>query len=95
MLSTRSIPLYCHTDIVLEREFLLSWVSLGISFDQETKYGDIDLYIISKVQDDLFRKKIKLKTLLEDLLYKPVDIIVSTDKERLIEKEAIKKGIIL
>jgi predicted nucleotidyltransferase len=67
----------------------------GSRVDESKKGGDIDLYIISKVQDDLFRKKIKLKTLLEDLLYKPVDIIVSTDKERLIEKEAIKKGIIL
>jgi len=48
------------------------------------------LYVISTVKEDLFRKKIRLKTLLEDLLYKPVDIIVSTNKERLIEQEAIK-----
>jgi len=37
----------------------------------------------------LFKKKLKLKILLEDALYKPVDIVVSTDKNRLIEKEAM------
>ncbi len=62
----------------------------GSRVDDKKKGGDIDLYIISKIQDDLFRKKLRLKTLLEDVLYKPVDIIVATDKERLIEKEAIQ-----
>jgi len=51
------------------------------------------LYIIPKVNDNIFKKKIMIKTLLEDFLFKPVDIIVSIDKTRLIEKEAIK-GII-
>ena len=61
----------------------------GSRIDKSKKGGDIDIYIISKAKEDLFRKKIRLKTLLEDLLYKPVDIIVSTDKKRLIEKEAM------
>jgi len=39
-------------------------------------------------------KERKLKTILEDMRYKPVDIVVATDKERLIEKEALR-GIIL
>jgi len=52
--------------------------------------GDIDLYIIPKTNDDLFKKKIRIKTILEDLLFKPVDIVLFKDKNRLIEIEAIK-----
>ena len=64
----------------------------GSRIDDSKKGGDIDLYIISKVNEDLFKKKIKLKTILEDLLFKPVDIIIAKDENRLIEKEA-RKGI--
>ena len=64
----------------------------GSRTDESKKGGDIDLYIIAEIQKDLFRKKIRIKTLLEDVLYKPVDIIVSTDKKRLIEQEA-RQGI--
>jgi uncharacterized protein len=62
----------------------------GSRIDDSKKGGDIDLYIISKVNEDLFKKKIKLKTILEDLLFKPVDIIIAKDENRLIEKEALK-----
>ena len=37
-----------------------------------------------------FKKKMKIKTVLEDLLYKPVDIVLAKNKERLIEQEAMK-----
>jgi uncharacterized protein len=62
----------------------------GSRIDDGKKGGDIDLYIISEVNEDLFKKKIKLKTILEDLLFKPVDIIIAKDENRLIEKEAMK-----
>jgi uncharacterized protein len=62
----------------------------GSRIDDGKKGGDIDLYIISKVNEDLFKKKIKLKTILEDLLFKPVDIVIAKDENRLIEKEAMK-----
>jgi len=61
----------------------------GSRVDNTKQGGDIDLYIVAKANDNLFRKKQKLKVLLEDLLYKPVDVVVSIDKNRLIEKEAI------
>ena len=66
----------------------------GSRIDDTKKGGDIDLYIIPKINDDLFKKKIKIKTILEDILYKPVDIVLSKDKTRLIEIEAMK-GIII
>ena len=56
--------------------------------------GDIDLYIIPKLNDNIFSKKIKIKTVLEDILFKPVDIVIARDITRLIEQEAMK-GIIL
>ena len=62
----------------------------GSRVDESKRGGDIDLYVISKTKEDLFKKKIKLKIILEDILYKPVDVIVGIDKNRLIEKEAIK-----
>jgi predicted nucleotidyltransferase len=66
----------------------------GSRIDDKKKGGDIDLYIIAEVNDDLFKKKIKIKTILEDLLFKPVDIVIAKNKNRLIEIEA-SKGIIL
>ena len=66
----------------------------GSRMDDLKKGGDIDLYVVSEHHDDLFRKKAKLKMTLEDLLFKPVDIVVAKDKNRLIEQEAIR-GILL
>ena len=63
--------------------------------DNKRTGGDIDLYIVSKTNENLFQKKQKLKIVLEDTLYKPVDVIVSITETRLIEQEAIKYGILL
>ncbi len=62
----------------------------GSRVDDRKKGGDIDLYIVADAQKDIFRKKLRLKTLLEDRLYKPVDIVIAKDKERPIEQEAAK-----
>jgi len=66
----------------------------GSRTDDTKNGGDIDLYIRPKIKDALFQKKVRIKTLLEDILYKPVDIIVAKNSDRLIEKEAVK-GIVL
>ncbi len=66
----------------------------GSRVDDTKRGGDIDLYIVPNTNDNLFKKKIKIKTILEDVLYKPVDVVVAKDKDRLIEKEAMQ-GIII
>lgn len=66
----------------------------GSRIDDNKNGGDIDLYIIPREKTNLFKNKIKIKTVLEDLLFKPVDIVIAKDKNRLIEQEALK-GMIL
>ena len=65
----------------------------GSRVDDAKKGGDIDLYVIPKDKTQTFQKKAKLQVMLEDALFKPVDIVVSCDDTRLIEKEAKKNGI--
>lgn len=57
---------------------------------KDKKGGDIDIFIIPEEKSNLFEKKLKLSSKLERLLEKPVDVIVSRDKNREIEKEALK-----
>ena len=45
---------------------------------------------MTDIKNNLFKKKFRLKILLEDILYKPINIIVYTDKTGPIEQEAIK-----
>jgi len=61
---------------------------------ENKKGGDIDIFVIPKNRDNLFRKRIKASAKLENLLFKPVDIVVHYDFNREIEKEALKGELI-
>ncbi len=62
----------------------------GSRLDDNKKGGDIDIFVIPKNRDTLFEKKIKASAKLEMLLFKPVDVLVHYDFDRMIEQEAIK-----
>jgi len=66
----------------------------GSRLNENKKGGDIDIFVIPKNRENLFRKKIKAASKLENLLFKPVDIVVHYDFNREIEKEALKGELI-
>jgi predicted nucleotidyltransferase len=66
----------------------------GSRIDDSKKGGDIDLYLVVEDPSNLFEKKIKfLARLKRELGEQKIDIVFNTDKNRLIEQEAIKWGI--
>ena len=69
----------------------------GSRVDDSLKGGDIDLYVVleptfnkSEVLDKKINFLVKLKSLIGD---QKIDVIISKDKNRLIEQEAIYTGI--
>ena len=69
-------------------------VLFGSRVYDNVKGGDIDLYIQPSDINNLWEKKInflvQLKSAIGD---QKIDVIISRDKSRLIEQEAIKNGI--
>ncbi len=57
---------------------------------KEKRGGDIDIFIIPKEKSNLFKKKLRLSSKLENILGKPVDVVVSRDISRDIEKQTLK-----
>jgi len=66
----------------------------GSRVDDEKKGGDIDLYIECEDTKKKLQNKITfLVNLKEKIGDQKIDVIISKDKSRVIEQEAIKKGI--
>jgi len=57
---------------------------------REKRGGDIDIFVIPENRESLFAKRVKLTAKLENLLEKPVDVVVSYDLSREIEREALR-----
>ncbi len=66
----------------------------GSRMDDSKKGGDLDLYIVPKNRTALYRKKLRLRAMLQERLHMPIDIVVARDESRRIEKEAMR-GIVL
>ena len=66
----------------------------GSRTDDTQRGGDIDLYIETNNKKDMLSKKIKFLASLKDAIGdQKIDVIISKDKTRVIEQEAISKGI--
>jgi len=69
-------------------------VLFGSRVYDDIKGGDIDLYIQPSDKNDLWKKKIDFLVWLKSTLGdQKIDVIISKDKSRLIEQEAIKNGV--
>ena len=66
----------------------------GSRVDDTKRGGDIDLYIETSKKENIYKRKIKFLVDLElKIGEQKIDVIISKDKSRLIEQEAIKNGI--
>ena len=63
------------------------------SIFKNTRGGDIDIFIVSKEKLNIKKRlfiQAKIEEILEEEFLRPVDVIISKDLNRTIEKEAIK-----
>jgi len=66
----------------------------GSRVDDTKKGGDIDLFVESSDTTNLLEKKINFLVLLKQKIGdQKIDLIISRDRTRLIEQEALSKGI--
>jgi len=74
------------------REFGKSDIYIfGSRLDDKVRGGDIDIFIIPNKRSENERtKKAKAIYYLEERLLKPIDIVIHSDFNRLIEQEALK-----
>ncbi len=67
----------------------------GSRVDDEKKGGDIDLYIKAKTGNDIDHKIKFLVKLEQKIGEQKIDVILAVDKNRPIEQQAIKTGVLL
>jgi len=66
----------------------------GSRVDDNLKGGDIDLYIITSKENSSIDKKIKFLLALQDKIgEQKIDVLISKDRNSLIEQEALEKGV--
>ena len=66
----------------------------GSRVDDTLKGGDIDLYIVSHNIDNRLEKKLEfLVSLKQKIGYQKIDVIIAKDTTRVIEREALQKGL--
>ncbi len=66
----------------------------GSRLDDSKRGGDIDLFIKTTHQDGILNKKIKFLSLLKQKIGdQKIDIVISKDTTRIIEQEALSKGV--
>lgn len=70
-------------------------ILFGSRVDDAKKGGDIDLYIKTQAGNDLVHKIKFLVSLEQKIGEQKIDVILSADKNRSIEQQAISTGILL
>ena len=71
-------------------------ILFGSRVNEKARGGDIDLYIMVTDKNDLFNKELRfLAAVKKQIGSQKIDVIFNKDKKRIVEREALKKGIAL
>lgn len=69
-------------------------ILFGSRVDEDERGGDIDLYIKVTDKNDLFYKELKfLADVKRQIGEQSIDVVFNKNKKRVVESEALKKGV--